>query len=181
MQKTTGASPYINHLTINTGHMLRSARADVADDVLRVVAPWLHGLIDGGGRAPLPVQQLAAYSAAAFTDNGGLVLTLYGPDVPVYPAPQIDPAALLDRPSLFGAAGPLVTMGVAQRSRQGRDLWAKLIAHLDVPSNAAKPAEPWCAVVLHPVIAAHPHAVTWLGDLERCVAWAWIAREGVTS
>lgn len=33
---------------------------------------------------------------------------------------------------------------------------------------------PAALVVLHPTIALDPGASDWLGDFERCLAWAWI-------
>ena len=36
------------------------------------------------------------------------------------------------------------------------------------------PEPPWCAVEIHPALALYPAAAEWLGDFERCVAWAWV-------
>lgn len=38
------------------------------------------------------------------------------------------------------------------------------------------PGEPWCAVRLEPGIALYPETAHWLGDFERCLAWAWLER-----
>ena len=46
----------------------------------------------------------------------------------------------------------------------------------DVPRLVARPASlPWCAVVMMPFVS--PMETRWLGDFERCLAWAWLERE----
>lgn len=37
------------------------------------------------------------------------------------------------------------------------------------------PPAPWLLAMLHMPIMQHPEMIGWLGDLERCIAWAWIA------
>lgn len=46
-----------------------------------------------------------------------------------------------------------------------------------------EPEAPWCAVLLHKTLPLGGDATLWLGDFERCVAWAWIEmrREQVRS
>lgn len=38
------------------------------------------------------------------------------------------------------------------------------------------PPEPWVAVRIEVGAAVMPEAMAWTGDLERCLAWAWIER-----
>jgi hypothetical protein len=71
---------------------------------------------------------------------------------------------------------PLVTLGVAQRSRESADLWGHLVSMLGCKPGLQQPSLPWCAVALHAPMVAFPDAVSWLGDLERCIAWAWVTR-----
>ena len=160
--------PHIHHITINTGHCNRSRRADVDDATLAVLVPWLDAAVAAGTAQPLPVAALSHYSAVALTDGGGLICTIYAPSGPHLPG----------RPS-HDAGTPLVTLGVAQRSRQGGDLWAQLVANFGAKTGLKKPAEPWCAVALHAGLSAYEDATQWLGDLERCIAWAWITRRTV--
>lgn len=147
---------YINHITLSTGHVTRSQRSDVGDDVLATVAPWVAAAVNSGQQHPLPGRP--DYAAAVFVQDGGLAVTVYAPQ------PDIGPRL------------PLVTFGVAQRSRQGAGLWALLVANFGAHPSARKPGEPWCAVALHPALRADMGAAEWLGDFERCVAWAWITR-----
>ena len=156
---------YINHLTLTTAHNARTSRADVADEVLAVVAPWLAGIINSGALHPLPVQALSHLSALASTDAGSLVVTVFAPAGPFLPG-------AVSR----GKDTPLVTFGVAQRSRHGADLWPKLIAAFGAKANLQKPAEPWLAVALRDGLMQHIDVIPLLGDFERCCAWAWITR-----
>lgn len=160
-------TPYINHVTLSTGNLTRSSRAEVADEVVAVIAPWLIDGIAAGTPLPLPVAALSHYRAVVIkTDGGGLVVTVYAPSGPHLPG---TPA--------FGKGLPLVTLGVAQRSRHGADLWGTLVAQFGCAKGLRRPTEPWCAVALHAGLAAHREAAHWLGDLERCIAWAWITRQ----
>lgn len=155
---------YINHLTLTTGHKARTSRADVADDVLAVVAPWLQSIVNTGQKSPLPVPELSHFSAVAYVQDGGLIVTVYGP---IGPHNRGQPAS---------ADIPLVTFGVAQRSRHSEPLWAMLLANFEHTEGIKQPATPWCAVAVHQSIMAHADAIGWLADFERCVAWAWITR-----
>lgn len=157
--------PYINHITITTGHNARTSRADVDDATLAIVAPWLKNIINTDTPHPLPVEPLSHFSAIAFVREGGLLVTVYGPSGPhLHGAPA------------HGAGIPLVTFGVAQKSRHGEPLWAMMTASFPHQPSIKQPRTPWCAVAVHPSIMAHPAAMEWLGDFERCCAWAWITR-----
>ncbi|MDC8446093.1 MAG: hypothetical protein LV471_09245 [Nitrosomonas sp.] len=155
---------YINHITITTGNNARISRADVADDVLEVVAPWLQSIVNAGQKSPLPIPSLSHFSVIAYVQDGGLVVTVYGPSGPHR---QSQPA---------GSDIPLVTFGVAQRSRHSGPLWAMLLANFEHLAGIKQPSPPWCAVAVHPSIMMHPQALDWIADFERCVAWAWITR-----
>lgn len=62
------------------------------------------------------------------------------------------------------------------RRSHGAALWPTMLQMPDTLPAIERPAEPWCAVVIHPTIALHPETLAWLGDLERCIAWAWVTR-----
>ena len=156
---------YLNHLTLSTGHLARTQRADVAPAVTELLAGWLPGTIKTGRSHPLPVPTLSHFSAQVFVHAGALVVTV---SAPVGPHEQGTPH--------IGQTVPLVTFGVAQRSRQGADLWASLTKAFLTARGLEMPGAPWCAVAVHPSIAAYAGPVEWLGDFERCIAWAWITR-----
>ncbi len=155
---------HINHITLTTGHNARTSRADVADEALAVVATWLQSIVSTGQKSPIPVSELSHFSATAYVQDGGLVVTVYGP---TGPHRKGQPA---------NANIPLVTFGVAQRSRHGTHLWAMLLANFEHSPGIKQPSTSWCAVVVHPSIMTHQGAIGWLADFERCVAWAWITR-----
>ena len=64
----------------------------------------------------------------------------------------------------------LVEIGIADHPRCGQPLWVRLGG-----ADDARPQEPWCVASLDPAGAiADPGAYKWLGDFERCLAWAWL-------
>ena len=156
---------FINHITLNTGHVARTKRADVAPDVTALLANWLPGTINSGRTHALPVPSLSHFGAQVLVHDGALVVTVVAP---VGPHQQGQPFA--------GKTMPLVTFGVAQRSRQGALLWDMLTSAFGSVAGLQQPGTPWCAVAVHPSIAAYDGPVDWLGDFERCVAWAWLTR-----
>jgi hypothetical protein len=156
---------YLNHITLSTGHIARTQRSDVAPAVTKLLADWLPDAINSGKAHPLPVPELSHFSAQVFVQAGALVVTV---SAPVGPHEQGKPHA--------GQAMPLITMGVAQRSRQSADLWSMLINAFPAVRGLEAPGTPWLAVAVHPSIASYTGPVEWLGDFERCIAWAWITR-----
>lgn len=154
---------YLNHITLSTGHLSRIHPDDVSGETLARVGPWLAALVESGQPAPLPVSSLAGYSGHAAVFDGALIVTISGPP------PTTAPMA--------GKAPPLVSVGVAQRSRQGAALWPLMIGPVmpKAKPGLQRPGEPWCAVAIWPTLALYPGATEWLGDLERCIAWAWLA------
>jgi hypothetical protein len=155
---------YITHVTLQTGHARRSPREEVSDATLALLSPWLDQLLAAGTPLPLPVPALSHFAASATVDNGALLLTLFAP---LGPHQTGKPAK---------AELPMVTLGIAQRSRHGAQLWPLLAQLPGIATGLERPAEPWCAVVLHPTLAAYHGDAAWMGDFERCVAWAWITR-----
>ena len=155
---------YIQHLTLSTGHLRRSPRAEVDGETMARVAPWLAAAVEDGRSMPLPVAELADYTALATVVDGSLLVTISGPPLSAGP--------------MRGKAPPLVTMGVAERSRHGAALWPLLTGPRMPPARPGitQPAAPWCAVAVWPTLMLHPGTMDWLYTLERCIAWAWIER-----
>jgi hypothetical protein len=71
---------------------------------------------------------------------------------------------------------PVVTFGVAAHSRAGASLWRSLIETQTVTGKPLDcPPEPWIAARLEPGAArASADALAMIGDLERCVGWAFM-------
>lgn len=155
---------YLNHITLTTGHTRRSDRAEVSGETLARVGPWLAALVESGLPAQLPVSGLADYTCQASVIDGGLIVTISGPP------PTTGPMA--------GEAPPMISLGVAKRSRHGTALWPLMTGPVMPPAKSGiqRPGEPWAAVAIWPTIALHPESTEWMGDLERCIAWAWLER-----
>lgn len=67
----------------------------------------------------------------------------------------------------------LVRLGVADKPRCAQPLWQRLGG-----AEGARPQEPWCAAWLDPQgVVADPEAYHWMGDFERCLAWAWLSQQ----
>lgn len=156
---------YIRHITLSTGHTSSVEQDDVSGETLARVAPWLSALVESGAAMAIPASTLSGYTAQAVVVEGALVLTVSGP-------------ALTSGP-MAGKAPPIVTIGVARRSRHGSALWPLMTGPVMPPAKAglSRPAEPWAAAAIWPTAAGYPDAMEWLGDFERCVAWAWCNAE----
>jgi hypothetical protein len=59
--------------------------------------------------------------------------------------------------------------------RFGRLLVMARAPHAPSP-HGAKVRAPWAGVILWPAMAAHTDALAWSGDLERCIALAWVVK-----
>lgn len=154
---TTPAGTYLHHLTLDTGHARRSWRHEIAPDALAGSRQLLQRALDAGGApggsdaVPLPVPPLGRYSLTATGAGRCLVVTVHAAD--------------------GGQLEPLATFGVATHSRCGASLWRRLRqGEPDTPT----PPEPWCAARLQRGLMRDLAAAEWLGDLERCMAWAWL-------
>lgn len=155
------AETYIAHVSLTTGRVRRSPRSEVGAEVLALLDGVLGEALAGGELA-LPAHVQPASTLTATQEGRCLIATVWAP-------PEDEQRV------------PLATMGVATHSRCGARLWESLHAHAaDWPPIATRadqqPGPPWCAARLEFGIGLHPHAVRWLGDLERCIAWAWMER-----
>jgi hypothetical protein len=143
---------YIHHVTLTTGHRRRSPRDEVSDTSLASLHDPLSAAL-GGGRPAIP--GVPAYTLSAAAEGKCLIATVWRDDA------------------------PLVTLGVAGRSRCGGPLWRMLHDHSVLPTQTRRdeaPPAPWCAARLEPGIVGDSEAATWLGDFERTLAWAWLSR-----
>lgn len=149
------AMTYLNHITLTSGHLARTSRAGVTEETIEALAPWLERALESEVPVPLPgpLGSRDGFSAVAYTADGALVCTVYDP-----------------------TNQPLVTFGVAARSRHASELWALLVAQFGAVAGLKMPSTPWCAVAIHPAFAMQRGTSAWIGDFERCVAWTWIQK-----
>jgi len=147
---------WLNHLTLTTGHLRRSLRTEVADEAIAACAALLDAaLADEDAWVPIPHAEPAC-SLSVMRVRRCLLVSVRGPE------------ELL-----------LATVGIAAESRCAPSLWRLLTevgpAAATLP-DLDRPAQPWCAARLEAGLAIYPEAAHWLGDFERCLAWAWIER-----
>lgn len=85
-------------------------------------------------------------------------------------------------PPVGGKPALIAYIGIAPRARCGSMLWRNLHNFFGEHINASvladePPPAPWCGVVLHIGAVLYPKTMKWLGDYERCMAWAWLERQ----
>ncbi|NNM75085.1 hypothetical protein [Enterovirga aerilata] len=143
---------YLWHLTLDTGHGRRSYRDEVSDAVVTTLRQQISEMLAG-----LPVEVLPGYRLTGTAAGGALLATVESE-----------------------TAGPLATVAVAPSGRSSTRLWQELSKPAPAGGVAVgeAPEPPWCAVRLYPGLGRDPDAAHWLGDFERCLAWAWIEGKG---
>ena len=152
---------YVHHVTLDTGHVRRSSRDEIAEDVRPVIAALLTAALDG--QEPVIPGEPRGCTLRVLDDQTSRCITA---------------EVLAPYPGLE----PLVTIGIATHSRCGAPLWTRLHAQAELLGLAVAtdpircPPEPWCAALIYPAAATYPDVLEWLGDLERCLAWAWLER-----
>ena len=159
---------FVRHITLTTGHVRDSLPDEVPNDTRARLLPLIERALTGE-HTPVPSPDVP------ITLTGGahgrcVSLTVWGPPLSRIAFPDADESA----PS------PIVEVGIAPHSRCGAVLWRALHdtaarLNIEVRTDIARcPPEPWVAALLYPGISVYPEAAHWLGDLERCLAWAWV-------
>jgi len=147
---------YLHHVTLTTGHVRRSPRSEVAADAVAVCRELIEAATDSRYGVPIPGLPDLRLSA----DRAGKCILL-----------TVDTAD----------GAPVLTIGIATHSRCGAREW-HLLHTVGMTGPLATegqpcPPEPWVAARLEPGAALlSPDTLMALGDLERCLGWAWIER-----
>lgn len=146
------------HLTLNSGHVRESPRSEVDDAVVATLTPFTA---PGQRLLPIPGDYVVRTDQA---EGGGLLATVFAP-----------------------GARPCITVGVAANDSEADVVWPHLeqlyLRVTDLPGLRAADFEPprrpvstpWVVAV---VIAAGPAEAYWMGDFERCLAWAYLESTG---
>lgn len=145
---------YIRHVTLTTGHVRESWRHEISDEALAACRRLLTEMTATEG-AIAQIPGVGDYCLSGTAAGACLVATIWS-----------------GAPSVC-----IATIGVAAQSRCGARLWRELHRWGQTPvvtDPAHCPAEPWVAVALEAGLAQHGEAAQWLGDFERCLAWAWV-------
>lgn len=150
------AGRFVRHITIETGHERDSPRSEVGDGMIALLTLWIDRALAG---ERVPIERVDPPCLLTMTAHG-----------------KCATATIV----LAESGDPLVDLAIGAHSRCGAALWRSL--HADAAGNAATsadrvPPEPWLAVRLHQSgLVFAPMTAEWLGDFERCLAWAWIER-----
>lgn len=151
----------LDHLTLNNGHSRPSPRSEVQDDTIVMIA----GLLATAG-SPLPAP-FDAYRLTVARSEG-------------------EPASATFTVQRRDNDLPLVTCFCYWGDGDGARFWAVVGTQLDTIRQqfprGTMPARlprlprivPWLSVLIWPTAAIDPEALGWLGDFERCVAWALV-------
>ena len=156
---------YIEHITLDTGDTRRSPRDEVDDVSIAALQDGLGAAL-AGDRVGIP--GMDGYTMTATASGRCLMATVFGPPI------RGDKGTCDDV--------PMLTLGIASHSRCGAALWRIMHQDRTDPMPALKtagqpcPDEPWLAARLEIGAAIYPEAMKWIGDWERCLAWAWLAR-----
>lgn len=139
------------HVTLTSGDVRWSPRTEVADTVIAEVAARIAA---ARRRGPAPIPGQPGYTARARARDGVLGLTVRAggePIVGMVVAPSLDAA----REAEWWAMPPV------------SDLRPD-------PPPLPGPAAVCLAWLLPAIVTLDREALGWLGDYERCVAWAWL-------
>jgi hypothetical protein len=141
------------HYTLNTGHMHRSLRTDVLDDVL---AQLQHLLIAGGGVVPTSKE----FHVEITRERANAIFTIYWQQkIPIVTC------FLCTEP----ADGEYVWNIALQHYSI---LWGEFPSHLEGSTPVQSQTYPWLCVIVSPTALLAPLDVfSWIGDFERCLAW----------
>lgn len=140
----------IIHVTLNTRHTRRSPRSEVGAEAIAVLRPLIR---DGGGEVP----GFSGFRVEVTREGNGALYTV------------------------TREATPIVTCGLAHDAEGAARLWTMLCdlhqRTTGQPAPARRPrSTPWLGVVLLPGLALlSPQDFGWIGDFERCFAWALLA------
>ena len=154
------SEPFLYHLTLNTGHLRRSPRHEVGEAVIRALAPMVAEAVAHPG-APVPMPGEFSMPGVTITlDQGAAACALV---------------------TLARDGKRLASIGIAGRSRCAAAVWSALVDRYDGAPPAAMPqSAPWVSVVLHAQALLEADGPGWIGDFERCLAWAWLGtKKGV--
>lgn len=144
------------HLTVETGHTRMSPRSEVSDEAVA----FLRGALWPPAAEPpdsIAVPGAPGYRLGVAPGGEGLWAAVWHERDGVRAGGQW--------------MGDAICVWVVVSTVEAALTWPRIQAR----NKCAQPdSVPWLAVSLAPLAVQHPDALEWLGDLERCVAWAWL-------
>lgn len=150
----------ISHITLNSGHNRNSTTADniFGDQLFDALVPVVRKALTSK-HAIIPWVE-DRYSLTGGCEGRDSIFTVCG------------------RSRLFGSKWvPIVEVGIGAGENDA-EIWKDLYLIAEDTQSEVKvldmPARPWCAVLIYPSSLWFPESMTWLGDLEKCLAWTWL-------
>ena len=149
-------SRYLEHITISTGDVHRQYRSGRSEEDVAVLAEVLDQILLGG-YVPVPTRD--GYYVSGKHSGRDLIVTLW-------------------KGAAYANPLPILTTGVALRSRSAMKVWKALHDQTDLPIATdpdRPPRAPWIADRLE-LGAAVPGetALLWTGAFAACLGWAWV-------
>jgi len=149
---------WLQHVTLTTGDSRRSFAAEVDRHVVEVCRDLIARML-AADPASVPIPGMDGYRAIGDASGKCLHVQVYGTAVP-----------------------PIVVMYVGTHSKCGPRAWRDLHQYASewslpvVTDRERCPPEPWIGALLDVGAASTPPGdLMALADLERCIAWAWLA------
>ena len=151
----------LGHWNANTGHYRQSDGSGVPDGVTRAYGRLIAGA--GAFATPAPLRK---------PDNPWRL------HVPAHPhGPRVPQARIVAPDEL-----PVAVLAVAGGGGAGaRRAWRETVAAAPQIIDGSDPTflrdppdGPWVITALLPALAVHGGAVEWPGDVEQCIAWAFL-------
>lgn len=149
-----GNDMFIKHITLQTGHSRNSGKSEISPEALALRTDLLTQCLLNQEQ-PIAIPNVEGYYLKAGNIGGK---ALFG--------------------SVWQGERPLITFVVATKSRNAAKLWHELHRHSTVTPVTdidTTPPVPFIAVSLQ--VTADNESMGWLGDFERCLAWAWVSYE----
>lgn len=150
------AAEFIRHITLQTGHSRDCYASEISADALKFCHDLIHQCLATDGEK-VAIRNFDGYYLTCGNVGGRTLLGSVWHGV--------------------NDSTPLVNFAVATKSRNSAIAWRKLHNYSTINPQTninAIPPVPWLAASLEPGAVMYPDAMHWLGDFERCLAWAWV-------
>jgi hypothetical protein len=145
------------HLTINTGDVHMSPRCDVDDRIVEMLRPFVK---PGARQMPNPFKDYALVTATMPRDCGSGFIVYRKPDKPLVVC------VMAETPAQHAPSWKLAQSMYLEFTD------APEVAKMDWEAPREPTSLPWLAVTLTGTARDMAEAADWLGDFERCMAWA---------
>jgi len=145
----------LEHITLNTGHMRVSPREEVSQEVIDICRDLIVRSTSPNAHIPIPACE--PYFVKSVVDGSNMCATV--------------------SKLVAGTQIPVVAIGVALEAGYGVKLWEEMHSSANMPlitEADSAPKRPWVAARLEfEGIFLAFDAMHWLGDFERCLAFAF--------